>query len=85
MGKLYTKRFHKPSHQWHQSSFMTWTYRIHNPRHYMEDELIVRYVSNPTNAWRVYINDEYMEAHAPELGEAQDLAILLFNLHFKNK
>jgi hypothetical protein len=50
----------------------------------MDDDLVVQYVSNPTNAWRIYINDTYMGAHAPELGEAQDLAILLFKLHYTN-
>ena len=82
MAIVYGK--HSPKHQWHQSAFMTWRYLIPNPRHYMDDDLVVQYVSNPTNAWRIYINDTYMGAHAPELGEAQDLAILLFKLHYTN-
>jgi hypothetical protein len=73
-----------PAYQWAPSGFMTWTYRIHNPRHYLDDELVVRYVPNPTDAFRIYINEIDMEAHAPELGEAQDLAILLFKLHYTN-
>lgn len=74
---------HIPQHQWHQSAFMTWTYRIPNPRHYMDDELVLRYDSD-IEAWRIYINEDDIRAHAPELGEAQDLAIMLFKLHCAN-
>ena len=83
MGKLYIQRFHKPACQWHQSAFMTWVYQIHNPKHYMGDELKLLYDSD-IEAWRIYINDDDIRAHAPELGEAQDLAILLFKLHYTN-
>lgn len=49
----------------------------------MGAELKLLYDSD-IEAWRIYINDSYMGAHAPELGEAQDLAILLFKLHYTN-
>jgi hypothetical protein len=74
---------HIPKHQWHQSAFMTWQYLIPNPLHYMDDDLTLRYDSD-LEAWRIYINDNYNGAHAPELGEAQDLAIMLFKLHYTN-
>ena len=74
---------HQPKHQWHQSAFMTWTYRVFNRRHYMDDEIKLLYDSD-IDAWRIYINDDDIRAHAPELGEAQDLAIMLFKLHYTN-
>lgn len=49
----------------------------------MDDELVLRYDSD-IEAWRIYINEDDIRAHAPELGEAQDLAIMLFKLHCAN-
>jgi len=49
----------------------------------MDDEIKLLYDSD-IEAWRIYINDDDIRAHAPELGEAQDLAIMLFKLHYTN-
>ena len=81
MAIVYGK--HIPAHQWHKSGVRAWTYRVFNPRHYMNDEITLLYDSD-IEAWRIYINEDDIRAHAPELGEAQDLAILLFKLHYTN-
>ena len=49
----------------------------------MGDELKLLYDSD-IEAWRIYLNDEDLGAHAPELGEAQALAIMLYKMNPPN-
>ena len=77
MAIVYGK--HKPTYQWYQNTYESWTYDIPIQHYFTNDTLRVAY-SSMYDAWVIFINHHAM-GQAPTLDEAKDLAVLLYKLH----